>query len=159
MKTTHQGFIAPLLLALLLLGAGAYVYMQNKNGSPATKDALVLGETIVFQGDWGVQKISDRDGLFLTSFDLLAEDICSKYIRDPHPPCESTQELIGRLVKEDSSFKILRQPFLKVERTDTEWNEGSGTTFTVYLTDSEGGTYYIGEDYLMRGEREGLIVR
>ena len=66
MKTTHRGFIVPLLLiivAILLAGGGAYVYMQNK---PTNLEGTFIAIDPIYSSGIGVTSEQDVEKVFNT---------------------------------------------------------------------------------------------
>jgi len=99
------------------------------------------------------------DGLGLVSMDLLAEGICSMRY-GAMTPCESMQEMIQRLRQNGSELasQTLQQPSLMVEKIDTQWNEGSGTSLVIYFIDKAGNRYYIGGNEFKKAVERGFIT-
>lgn len=126
----------------------------------------VLGEEISFNGGVWATKLNDHPSgdrfynytPWLVSMDMFAERVCSMNYRAVKQ-CENTQEFIDRIQKEgDTSYKPFNQTHLKIEMIGSTWNEANGTTLIVYLVDSSGARYYMGEKELMDAVKRGIII-
>lgn len=45
-----------------------------------------------------------------------------------------------------------------VEKIDTQWNEGSGTSLVIYFIDKAGNRYYIGGNEFKKAVERGFIT-
>jgi hypothetical protein len=85
MKTTQKGFIAPLILiiiAIVILGGGAYVYTQQEQANPLATENVTLPKATSTAFESGeVMKTPSQD-VSNTPITLTTGDICSPLYKD-----------------------------------------------------------------------------
>lgn len=138
MKTSHKGFISPLLLALIalfLIGGGAYTYMQKKqvNQSAVVTTTTQATSTIQSQDNSGKILLGDRSSYENLSLEekAIVDAYNNAHKVDPSlyilKHYDSTKILIGTLsVKGASSLSLVgRKDWKNIgENTDSLWTGG-----------------------------------
>ena len=93
MKTSHQGFIAPLILiiiALLVLGGGAYVYVQKKQANPPTTGNLpVATSTAQITSQISNLTLSDINNAIYTIIDAVDGGTKAQFFNGKFQPQEN----------------------------------------------------------------------
>lgn len=131
----------------------------------------VLNEDVIFSGDWVAVKhkassVGDyyENAISLVSNDMAEKRRCeeAKFVPAGYPKSDTTECKINPearnayLLEYNIPFTQMPNKFvLKIESIDGRWNEGSGNTLLVFLTDSDGLRYYIRERDLMDAIKNG----